>query len=319
MITNMFEPLIRLVSVRMRSLSTPVCAPGENMRRLAAILKVDVGELDSIRLGTRFHYRPIAVAKPDGRTRRLLAPSPALKMLQRRLLDNYLAAIPTHECGTAFRAGSSTVRNALAHARQSVIATVDLRDFFESTHARRVRAFFVKEGWRDRELATLMRLCAFRNGLPQGAPTSPCLSNLVNVSLDERLKRLAQKAGAIYTRYGDDLTFSWTGEHATNDFFRAAEEALHAAGYEIQPRKGWRICPISDRPCVTGIVLCGNGRIRVPWDFRWRIWALRWRSWWSADSDTRARLQGCRAYLRMVNKGTTESGSKHFPKHFRQF
>jgi RNA-directed DNA polymerase len=297
---NTFEPLTRLLPAGLRLLMTPPRARSEQAQRLAGILQVHVSELASMRMGARYHYRPFTVAKPDGRERRLLAPSPALKTLQRRLLDNYLAQIPVHACATAFRAGSSIVHNARAHARQKLIATVDVRDFFESTHAARVRAFFVKQGWRDEELQTLMRLCVFRNCLPQGAPTSPCLSNLVNVPLDERLGRLAQRSGAIYTRYGDDLTFSWSGDHMPSGFPQAVEDGLHAAGYAIQPRKGWRVSPIGDRPCVTGLVLTGAGRVSIPWALRWRMWGLRCKAWWSADEAVLARLRGYKGYARMV-------------------
>src|SRR5437868_4873661 len=98
---NPLDPLIRLVPAGLRPLLTPR-APSGQARRLAEILLVDAGELDSIRVGPRFHYRPFTIAKPDGRRRRLLAPSPALKRLQRTLLDNYLARIPVHPCATAF-------------------------------------------------------------------------------------------------------------------------------------------------------------------------------------------------------------------------
>jgi hypothetical protein len=204
-----------------------------------------VRELESIRMGTRFHYRPSTKAKSDGRERRLLAPSPALKVLQRRLYDNYLKQIPVHACATAYHAGCSAVYNARAHARQKLIATVDLRDFFESTTAAKVGAFFARQKWRDEERRTLMRLCVYRDGLPQGAPTSPCLSNLVNVPLDESLWRLAQRHGAIYTRYADDLTFSWSCARLPGGFQRAVQDGLHAAGYEIQPCNAWRVSPLA--------------------------------------------------------------------------
>jgi RNA-directed DNA polymerase len=297
---NALEPLTRLVPDCLRRLGAWPRARGEQAQRLATILQVDGGELASIRMGPRFHYRPFTATKPDGSERRLLAPSPALKKLQRLLLDNYLANIAVHASATAFQAGSSIVHNARAHGHQQLIATVDLRDFFESTGAARVRTVFVKQGWRDDELRTLMRLCVFRNGLPQGAPTSPCLSNLVNLSLDERLARLARRAGAIYTRYGDDLTFSWGCEHMPGGFQHAVEDVLHAAGYEIQPRKGWRLTSIRDRPAVTGVVLLGEGRLRIPWALRWRIWCLWLKSWWSADPAVLARLHGYRGYARMV-------------------
>jgi hypothetical protein len=145
-----------------------------------------------------------------------------------------------------------------------------------------------------------MRLCVYRNGLPQGAPSSPCLSNLVNLPLDDRLGRLAQQTGAIYTRYGDDLTFSWSCDRMPGGFQRAVEDGLQAAGYEIQPRKGWNVTPISGRPRVTGLVLTGGGRVSLPWAMRWRMWCLRWKSWWSAEEDLLAKLQGYQGYVRMV-------------------
>jgi RNA-directed DNA polymerase len=144
-----------------------------------------------------------------------------------------------------------------------------------------------------------MRLCVYRNGLPQGAPTSPCLSNLVNLSLDERLERLAQRSGAVYTRYADDLTFSWDRDCMPGDFQRSVEDALQTAGYEAQPRKGWRVGLIGDRPCVTGLVLTGDGRVRMPWAMRWRMWRWRWQAWWSADESVRARLHGYEGYVRL--------------------
>src|SRR5262245_50752885 len=111
-----FEPLLRLVPASLRSL----CSPGysEPAWRLAGILHIDAAELPSIRMGPRYHYRPFTIAKPDGRRRRVLAPSPALKQLQRRLLDNYLGQLPVHACATAFRPGLSIVENARRHARQ---------------------------------------------------------------------------------------------------------------------------------------------------------------------------------------------------------
>lgn len=122
----------------------------------------------------------------------------------------------------------------------------------------------------------------------------------MNLPLDERLFCLAQQAGAIYTRYGDDLTFSWRDDRLPGGFRLAVEEGLQAAGYAVQPRKGWAVSPISDRPRVTGLVLAGDGRVRLPWAVRWRMWCLRWRSWWFADEDVLARLHGYQAYVRMV-------------------
>lgn len=295
-----FDPLIRLWPAAVRPQGWRPPADPEQALRLAAILGIDAGELESIRLGPRHHYRPFAIARPDGRERRVLAPSPDLKRLQRALLMNELARLPIHPCATAYFPGASTVRNASAHARSRLIATVDLRDFFGSTRAWRVRKCFAELGWRDRALQVMMRLCVFRDGLPQGAPTSPCLSNLVNRRLDERLQSLARRSRGIYTRYGDDLTFSWSEERLPIGFTDAVEEVLGSFGYEVQPLKGWRVSAIGDRPVVTGLVLAGDGRLRIPMAVRLRILRWLWRSWWPAGQEASARLRGYRGYLKAV-------------------
>jgi hypothetical protein len=165
-----------------------------------------------------------------------------------------------------------------------------------------VRRYFIEQVWRGESLRALIRLCVFRDGLPQGAPTSPCLSNLVNVRLDERLQLLARRARAVYTRYGNDLTFSWASDRMPGGFTRAVEDALGSAGYEVQPRKGWRVSPARGRPVVTGVVLAGDGRLRVPWALSLQVWCLRLRSWWPGGEDASARLRGYRGYTTMVSR-----------------
>lgn len=297
------NPLAPLTHLLPPSLSTFVTAPASHSTqsvKLARFLELPVAELSSVRLGARYHYRPFFIAKQDGRERRILAPSPALKALQRRLLDHYLATLPAHPSATAFRTGASIVTNARRHVGQTLIVTADLANFFESTTADRVRACFVKNGWRGEALATLMRLCVYRDGLPQGAPTSPCLSNLVNIGLDEALTTLAQRAHAVYTRYGDDLTFSWRAERLPADFQLKVEDCLREAGYAIQPRKGWNVSRSADEPHITGLVLGRGGRLQLPWQTRLRIWQLRWRWWWTRDEQTAAQLQGYEGVVRMI-------------------
>src|SRR6186713_1764573 len=119
---NAFEPITRLLPTGLRSL-LKAPPPSEPALRLANILGVDAAELERVRMGPRYHYRPFTIGKSDGRERRILAPSPALKSLQRRFLDNYLSALPVHFSATAFHAGCSIVRNARRHARQVLIAT----------------------------------------------------------------------------------------------------------------------------------------------------------------------------------------------------
>ncbi|WP_337175220.1 reverse transcriptase domain-containing protein [Paludisphaera sp.] len=276
----------------------------EGMHRefLAGLLGVETSELDAIRMGSRYYYRPIAAAKPDGRERRILAPSPALKTLQRRFLDAQLAHNQVHPAATAFRPGGSTLAHVLPHARNRTIAAVDLRDFFESTRGSRVARWLAAEGWAPDTRRILMRLCVFRDGLPQGAPTSPCLSNLVNYRLDERIETLTGRTGGVYTRYGDDLAFSWPDSAPPGGFTAAVEDILARSGYEVQPRKGWRVGTARDGFELVGLTVHGDGRIRVPRSSRWRATLLRWNARLGGDAAVAARARGLDAYIKMVDR-----------------
>src|SRR5262245_23667232 len=112
---------------------------------------------------------------------------------------------------------------------------MDLKNFFESTHTTRVEAYFQSIGWDARASRELIRICTYGNGLPQGAPTSPRLSNLVNYHLDKRLEGLAQKHYATYTRYADDLTFSFSVDDPSRVrvVIRATKAILATVGYKL--------------------------------------------------------------------------------------
>ena len=294
--------IVSLVPPVLRSRLTTANEPSAPLERLACVLGVGVRELAAIRLGGRYHYRPFMVDKPDGRERRIFAPSPDLKRLQRLLLDGYLAQQAIHSSATGFHRKASTARHAQPHARSRLIATADLRDFFESTRGGRVRGWFRAQGWSGDALGVLMRLCVFRDGLPQGAPTSPCLSNLVNFRLDERLEGLAERSGGVYTRYGDDLAFSWNEDVLPGGFLGAVEDALARSGYEIQPAKGWDVRPASARPRVTGIILAGDGRLRLPLRVRVRAIGLRLQALWTQNPADLARSRGYDGYLKMIDR-----------------
>jgi retron-type reverse transcriptase len=154
-------------------------------------------------------YREFTIPKRSGGKRRIHAPTPELKTLQRRILRRLLARLKTHPAATGFERGESFVTNARRHVGRAVVLRFDVQDFFPSTSARRVEKYFRAIGW-NREAARLLSgLCTWEGALPQGAPTSPRLSNLLNYRLDARLSGLAARSEAIYTRYADDLTFSF--------------------------------------------------------------------------------------------------------------
>lgn len=267
-------------------------------RRLAGMLGLPASQLGAVRFGRRYYYRPTVAGKPDGRTRQILAPSPELKRLQRALLKDYLSELPVHAAAQAFRKGGSTLANARLHLGRAVLVTVDLEDFFEATSADRVREFFVRQGWRGLALDTLMRLCTYKGGLPQGAPTSPLLSNLVNFELDQALSDLARLSGARYSRYADDLAFSWRVAMVPGAFIAQATTIFDRFGYAVQLRKGWRVQTASHSPQINGIVLKDGRALQPPARLRWRALVLHWRWRLTGDPHLAAQLRGYEGYLR---------------------
>jgi len=250
----------------------------------------------------RYHYCPFSRAKRDGGRRRIYAPSPDLKALQRTLLRRYLDRLPVHPAVTGFRPGFSVADHARAHLGQAVVVTADVEDFFDRTPAHRVRAFFRAQGWDAVAAAVLTGLCTFRGALPQGAPTSPALSNLVNVPLDEALSALARRSGGLYTRYGDDLAFSWPTGAVPSDLEANVRAELLALGYCLNPVKGWRVWRVDegDVPCVTGVHLGHDGCLHPDPTLEREMARLRRRTRFRDDRAAAACLRGYEGFVGML-------------------
>lgn len=261
---------------------------------LAALLELGAGELEWFADGHGLlrrspglllqHYRHRWVTSAAGRPRLLEAPRPRLRHLQRRLLDEVLAAIPVSGAAHGFVPGRSALTGARRHAGAEVVITLDLAAFFASVGAARVYGLFRSAGypepvaWLLTGLTTTatpvpvltgapagLRAALALPHLPQGAPTSPALANRVVARLDRRLTGLADAVGATYTRYADDLVLS--GDRALG---RSAGRLVDTVG-RIVAEEGFRLQPTKTRVqgpgtrrTVTGIVV--NERPSVPRD-----------------------------------------------------
>jgi hypothetical protein len=158
--------------------------------RLKGILKPDRGlGLDELarRLGAKVEdirsirpaYHVFSVPKTSGGVRRIAAPVEPLKRTQRAILRRLLARLRAHPAATGFERSQSIVTNALRHEGKAVVVRMDLKDFFGTTSAAKVLAFFRSLGWGSEASDLLTDLTTHEGGLPQGAPTSPRLANLV--------------------------------------------------------------------------------------------------------------------------------------------
>lgn len=153
-------------------------------------------------------YTRFDIAKGKGKTRVILAPEKRLKYLQRRIApllgQLYRVRNPVH----GFVAGKSVKTNAQSHLRRRFLLNLDLADFFPSISENRVAGVLRSLGADRRAAEIVARICCHNDCLPQGAPTSPMLSNLICFRMDRQLMAVARDSRCIYTRYADDITFS---------------------------------------------------------------------------------------------------------------
>jgi retron-type reverse transcriptase len=207
-------------------------------------------------------YTEFTIPKRTGGMRKIAAPKPELKKVQSVILRRILAKLRAHDAAMAFERRRSIVTHARAHAKKAVVVRIDVKDFFGSIREKRVRAFFMAIGWEKDAAALLTELCTYRGVLPQGAPTSPRLANLVSHQMDARLSGLAKKRGAVYTRYADDLTFSFESDAGDRVLVGATELILRDYDLQIHMKKKLRIRRRHQQQLVTGLVV--NDGVRMP-------------------------------------------------------
>ena len=158
------------------------------------------------------NYTTFKIKKRSGGLRDICAPISTLKILQRKLNHVLQLIYEPRSCVHGFTRERSIVTNAQTHVRKNYVLNVDIKDFFHSINFGRVRGMFLARPYEvlEKPATILAQICCFDNYIPQGAPTSPVISNMICSKLDGELQRLAQKFHCIYTRYADDITFSST-------------------------------------------------------------------------------------------------------------
>ncbi len=265
---------------------------GLGMDVLSRRLGVSIVELQ----GIEPDYHEFTINKRNGGQRTITAPAPSFKAFQRRVLHRLFRRLPIHPAAMGFRKGRSIVDHALLHAMRPVVVKMDIRNFFPSTSSQRVHDYFRRFGWNEESAQRLTDWTTYQGGLPQGAPTSPLLSNALNLHLDSRLSGMVQllgcdlhnpktlepvdavfDAGGFYSRYADDLTISFARnvERAANQAIFLTKEIVEDEGYKLHTKKKLRIMRKHDRQTVTGLVI--NEGVRLPCETRRWLRAVRHR------------------------------------------
>jgi RNA-directed DNA polymerase len=185
-------------------------------------------------------YQSFTIPKKSGGIRTILAPNNERKYLQ-KIINVCLQSLYTpYNQAHGFIPKRSIVTNAKVHTNKKYVYNIDLKDFFPSISYHRINAVLskVKQFNLQADIASILaNVCCYEGHLPQGAPTSPTLSNFVCISLDVKLYKLSSKLNFTYTRYADDITISCNENIFSDEFKSSIFDIIRQEGFEINPAK----------------------------------------------------------------------------------
>jgi retron-type reverse transcriptase len=214
-----------------------------------------------------FRYRIYSVEKkgPEKKMRTIYQPSRELKALQGWVLRNILDKLSSSPFSMGFEKKQSILNNATPHMGANFILNIDLEDFFPSLTAEKVFGVFLSLGYNRLIASSLTKICCYKNILPQGAPSSPKLANLICSKLDYRIQGYAGSRGLIYTRYADDLTLSAQSMRKVLKAKDFLTSIIPTEGLTVNSKKTCISGPRSQKK-VTGLVISqekvGVGRLK---------------------------------------------------------
>ena len=240
------------------------------LNELASFFGISYSELSGLIYDTHDSqkYMQFKIPKKNGGYRKISSPCDDLKVIHLFLKDVFYELYTTKPAVHGFAKNKSIVTNAESHLGKNFIFNIDLSDFFGSIHFGRIRNLFKSEPFNFNHTVStvLAQICCFNNSLPQGAPTSPILSNMIARKLDTQLQHLAKITNCTYTRYADDISFSFTSSRHklpkkivvfSDEGIRPGPVLTHiieSNGFNINYGKV-RLCSTLSRMEVTGLTV----------------------------------------------------------------
>ena len=213
------------------------------------------------------HYHKAKLPKKSGGYRNLSVPDEVLKFIQKRIAEVLLIHMPVSRYAKAYRFGSSTLRNAKHHVGKQVVLKLDILHFFDSIRYSTLKdKVFPEEIYAEPLRILLTMLCYRKDALPQGAPSSPAITNIILYEFDELIGKWCREQGIAYTRYCDDMTFS--GDFDPAEVIRFARLELKKLGFLLNEQKTRIQRPVQQQT-VTGIVV--NEKLSIPSDYRRKL------------------------------------------------
>lgn len=206
-----------------------------------------------------YYYWDYKIPKKSGGLRTIKEPMPNLKDIQLWILHNILYKISFHPYAKAYVPHKSIRDNVRFHTKKKVVLTLDIHDFFGNVPQNAVRKMFQNMGYAEWVADLLAKLTCLKGCLPQGAPTSPALSNMYMYDVDEELKKYCLEHKIMYTRYADDMTFS--GDFDIQPLLEKVKNLLLELGLCLNEKKT-HIMYNNQRQIVTGCIV--NQRTHIP-------------------------------------------------------
>ena len=229
-------------------------------------------------------YKSFAIPKKDGGLRTIYSPAFRIKFDKRNLADSLVDRYPNKKCVHGYLKERGIRSNALVHSHKRIVINLDLKDFFSSIHFGRVRGMFLSKpfGFNEEVATTLAQICCFNGILPQGAPSSPIVTNFICRRLDNQLQSFAIDNKMTYSRYADDITFSTNLSQIPSKIGRIGQEGylviskelrniIESNDFKINESKT-RYSMHNNRQEVTGLIV--NEKINVDRRFIRRIRAM---------------------------------------------
>lgn len=214
------------------------------------------------------HYKCVKIPKrEEGEFRTLFVPDDFLKAVQRSIAEHLLSFEKISPYATAYRFGGSTVANAVPHVGKDNLLKLDIRHFFDGIIYPIVKEkVFSAEKYAESLRVLLTLLCVYKDSIPQGAPTSPAISNIVMYDFDMSLGEWCSRRGITYTRYCDDMTFS--GSFDPGPVIEFVREKLAGQGFFLNEKKTVFVHD-GQRKSVTGITV--NEKINISPSYKRKI------------------------------------------------
>ena len=208
---------------------------------------------------TYYFYRYFSIPKKDGGCRTISEPLPSLKEIQYWILDELLYKIPVSRYAKAYVPRRTIKEHVKFHRNQPIVITLDIKNFFGTIKIESIERLFRSVGYSTLIANLLSKLTTLEGALPQGAPTSPYLSNIIFIHIDNIIQKLCNQRKIRYTRYADDMAFS--GDFEPNTFIKSINAIITENGFILNKDKTM-VMRRNQPQIITGILV--NDKIQVP-------------------------------------------------------